>query len=218
MSALPPKCAPADLEADAYVVSHGKSGVIGVFKLAEPGSVARGQKVVVQTQRGVEVGTVLGRATLLKSRLFGAVSSGVLLRRITDADASHFANVNALALLIFEFSRAWAARACMSLEVLDVDLFFDCRQAIVQFVGNDLDTEAFAQALEGQFNLTILLENLAEPHTDGRHGCDKPDCGREAGGCSSCGTGCSSCGSSKVDLRDYFNHLRTQMEKRIPLA
>jgi hypothetical protein len=63
----------------------------------------------------------------------------------------------------------------------------------------------------------------AAPDAHEHGGCDKPDCGRTAGGgCTSCssGGGCSSCGSSKVDLRPYFSHLRDKMEAkgRIALA
>ena len=68
----------------------------------------------------------------------------------------------------------------------------------------------------------IRLENLSLPKEEHEHGgCDKPDCGRESGGgCSTCSTGggCSTCGSGKTDLREYFGHLRTKMESRIPLA
>ena len=127
---------------------------------------------------------------------------------------------------IFETSRAWAVHDGLMLEILDVDVLLDGSNAIIQFLGIDTDTEKFALALEQHFSLAIRLENLAvhEPHEEHEHGgCDKPDCGRSAGGgCSTCSTGggCSSCGSGKTDLREYFGHLRTKMEsgQRTPLA
>jgi hypothetical protein len=214
---------------DQFIVSHGKSGVLGVFTAAEALLLRRGQRVIVQTGRGVEIGAVLGPATLRQARLLGAASSGRLLRRADGADEARRADLALLEQQLFDAGRAWLERAALALDILDVDLLFDGQQALVQFVGNDADTEKLAHALEAQFRLTVRLENLAVPsvHEAEEHahgGCDKPDCGRTGGGggCTTCSTGggCSSCGSSKVDLRPYFSHLRDKLEasQRIPLA
>jgi hypothetical protein len=212
---------------DQFVVSHGKSGALGVFTADEPLTLARGQAVLVRTNRGVEIGAVLCSATLRQARILGAISSGPLLRRLTVDDEARRDELAEVEHRIFETSRAWAQRDGLALEILDVDQVFDGAQAVVQFVGKNTDTEKLAQALELHFQLAIRLENLAAPAPPAEHehgGCDKPDCGRSAdgGGCSTCSTGggCSSCGSGKTDLRDYFGHLRAKMEtdKRIPLA
>jgi len=210
---------------DQFVVSHGKSGALGVFTSSEPLILRRGQKVLVQSNRGVETGSVLCPATLLQARLLGATSSGSLLRDLTCEDEAQRDSLADIEQRIFETSRAWAARDALALEILDVDVMFDAKQAIVQFVGNETDTENLAQALEEHFALTIRLENLTAPKEEEHEhgGCDKPDCGRTAGGsggCTTCSTGggCSTCGSGKTDLKEYFGHLRTKMESRTPLA
>ena len=210
---------------DQFLVSHGKSGVGGVFTSSEPLALRRGCEVVVQTSRGVEIGAVLGPASLTQARLLGASSSGSLLRPVTLNDGAQRDGLTLQERDLFEASRARALESGLALEILDVDLLFDGQNAIVQFLGEEAETEAFAKSLEQQFRLTIRLENLALPipHEEAEPGCDKPDCGRTAGGgCTTCSTGggCSSCGTSKVDMRDYFSHLRTKMEtnQRIPLA
>jgi hypothetical protein len=105
----------------------------------------------------------------------------------------------------------------------------DGRRAVVQYLGpTETDLSALADGL-ARDNWFVLFENLAAPvpttDEEAHGGCDKPDCGRAAGGgggCTSCGTGggCSSCGGGKVDMRAYFAHLRGQMEARgrVPLA
>ena len=230
MSALPP-ISPLPLAEgpgvrtkphDQFVVSHGKSGIVGVFSADEPISLQRACQVVVQTSRGVEIGAVLGPASLRQARLLGAASTGSLLRQVTMDDEAQREALARQEHDVYEQCRA--IQAGLNLEILDVDLLFDGRNAIIQFVGADSDGEAFAQVLEQQVHLTIRLENLAMPMPpdEQEHGCDKPDCGKEAGGCTTCSTGggCSSCGSSKVDMRDYFGHLRAKLEtqNRIPLA
>ena len=217
---LPAPVAIATDERDQFVVSHGKSGVIGVFTLTEPVTVTRGDQVVIQSSRGVEIGTVLGPASIQQARLFGATSSGLLLRRVSPADEARLEELHCREQEIFDAACDCAARANLVIDVLDVDLCFDGTQAIVQFLGDDAGIEDFAHTLEERLRVTIRLENLAMPAPKEEHHCDKPDCGRESGGCTSCSTGggCSTCGSSKVDMREYFGHLRTKMEKRIPLA
>jgi hypothetical protein len=211
---------------DQFIVSHGKSGAVGVFTSERPLPLRRGGRVLIQTARGMEIGTVLCPATLHQARLLGATSSGTLLRPMTPEDDARRAELAQLAQAIFAAGRAWSARDRAAMEVLDVELLFDAQLAVVQFVGDDADSLSFAQALEQQFGVTIRLENLANPvetPDETKTGCDKPDCGRSAGGsCTSCssGGGCSSCGSGKVDLRPYFSHLREKMptQQRIPLA
>lgn len=214
---------------DQFVVSHGKSGAVGVFTAPEPLTLRRGQPVVLQTFRGVEVGTVLCPASLLQARVLGATSSGALLRPLSADDEASRADRALVEQELFDLSRSWQRRDGLDIEILDVELLFDGRKAIIQFVGAETDTAALAAGLETHFGVTVLFENLAHAAPadgeDHAHGCDKPECGRTAdggGGCTTCSTGggCSSCGSAKVDMTEYFGHLRTQMEskQRFPLA
>lgn len=217
---LPAPVAIATDEQDQFVVSHGKNGVIGVFTLTEPMTIARGDRVIVQSARGVEIGAVLGPASIRQARLFGATSTGLLLRSVSPADDARILDLKEREQDFFELARAVAMHDGIEIDILDVDLLFDGMQAIVQFVGDSDKIEAFAQRLEEELHITIRMENLAMPAPHDEHRCDKPDCGRESGGCSTCSTGggCSTCGSSKVDMREYFGHLRAKMEKRIPLT
>lgn len=227
MSALPPLAVVRPAH-DQYVVSFGKSGAVGVFTAAAPLALRRGRAVVLQTSRGLEIGSVLCPASLRQARILGAVSSGALLRPVEREDEERRDQLSALEQAIFETGRAWVSRDELPLEILDVELLFDGEQAIVQFVGEETGTEHLAASLREQFRLMVRLENLApatpssEEEPEPR--CDKPDCGRtaEGGGCTTCSTGggCSSCGSGKPDLRPYFSHLRDKMEtnQRIPLA
>jgi cell fate regulator YaaT (PSP1 superfamily) len=223
MSALPDLFVRPDA-ADQFVVSFGKSGALGVFNAPAPLVLRRGDRVVVRTQRGTEVGSVLCAATIRQARLLGATGTGDLLRPLAPTDTSRLPALQQLARELYAAARQRVLQDGLRVEILDVDMLLDGDQAIVQYVGDEAALDTFAQALERRFAVAVRLENLAvAASTDNEHGgCDKPDCGRNAGGCSTCSTGggCSSCGSAKVDLRDYFAHLRDKMEhgQRRPLA
>lgn len=221
MSAIPDLFTRPDA-ADQFVISFGKSGALGVFNAPAPLVLRRGDRVVVRTPRGVELGAVLCAATVRQARLLGATGMGELLRPLAAADAARLPALDRLAQELYAAAREQAS-ACL-VEVLDVEVLLDGAVAIVQYLGDDTNLDTFAQALESRFAIAVRLENLAQPAcaAEEHGGCDKPDCGRGAGGCSTCsaGGGCSSCGSGKVDMRDYFAHLRDKMEhhQRRPLV
>lgn len=205
---------------DHYIVSHGNSGALASFAVKERMLLSRGDRVVLDTPRGLEWGDVLGPASVRQSRLLG-LGDGVILREFTIADEVTLAAARLRAREVFEAARC-QARTC-PLEILDVEILLDGRRAFVQFLSPAADgIEEFAVRLGTSCGLEVLMENLALPVAeDADSGCGKPNCGRaEGGSCSSCGAGgCSSCGDPKVDLRAYFGHLRGQMEasQRTPL-
>jgi cell fate regulator YaaT (PSP1 superfamily) len=224
MSALPDLLARPDA-ARQYIVSFGNSGGVGVFTADEPLVLQRGARVVIRSPRGVEVGAVRCRATIGQARLLGANASGALLRVLSSDDDARLSAQRLLSQRLFERSRQQAVERGLSLDILDAEILLDGQQAVLHFVGDEPQLDDFAQALERHFDLQIRFENLAQPvahaedeHDDEHGGCGKPDCGRTeggAGGCTTCSTGggCSSCGV-KVDMRDYFGHLRDNMEKK----
>jgi hypothetical protein len=209
---------------DYFLVNHGKSGVLGSFAAPEPLPLRRGDRVVVQSLRGLEVGTVLGPASVRQSRQLGSQSSGALMRLLSPEDRGMLQRLQALEQGLFTAARQLAAELTPTLVVLDAELLFDGRHALLQTLGgDDLDVADFIARLRTACDVDVKLENLAVGHENDEHhegGCGKPDCGRSEGGCSNCGSGgCSSCGSSGVDLRPYFAHLRGAIEEahRTPL-
>jgi hypothetical protein len=210
-----------------YLVSHGSGGAVGRFAAEGPLSCRRGDRVVVESRRGLELGVVLCPTTPRHARLLADPAVGRLVRRATDADESEARRLRALANTLFEEGRRLAAERALPFEILDVELLLDGRRAVVQHLRwADCDYAPFAETLGCVHGVEILMEDLAvaaAPAEEEHGGCGEPGCGRAGGGsgCTSCGTGggCSSCGSKKVDMRDYFAHLRTQMEQkqRVPL-
>lgn len=202
---------------EQYLAQFGKTGGLGCFNVAEPMLLQRGQRVVLQSFRGVEVGSILRPATLHQARLLGSQSTGVIQRPLTADDQNWLQRLETLAQELFQVGRTLVSERGLALEILDVEVLFDGQRALLQYLcADEPPLDEFVSQLGQAFGVEVRLENLAlgQPHEEPAGGCGKPDCGKtEAGGCSSCSTGgCSSCGSSSVDLRPYFAHLRSQME------
>ncbi|HYT91439.1 MAG TPA: PSP1 C-terminal domain-containing protein [Gemmataceae bacterium] len=208
-----------------YLVSHGNSGGVGRFATAAALPCRRGDRVVVRSQRGLEMGVVLCQATPRHARLLNTAPVGELVRRAGPQDEETVARLRAAAHRLFEDSRRLAADLGLPIEILDVELLLDGKQAVVQHLQwADCDPGPLVEALVQREGFVVSLENLAlpqEPAEEAHGGCGEPGCGRaDGGGCSSCGSGgCSSCGSGKVEMTAYFAHLRAQMEEkgRVPL-
>jgi cell fate regulator YaaT (PSP1 superfamily) len=202
-------------------VSYGKSGAFGRFVPGEPLTLRRGQQVVVHTLRGLEIGTVLCPVTPSHRHSLNALAPGRLLRLLTQADRQASAAGLSLAQQLFDASRRLVHEQGLAIEILDAEVLLDGRLGLIQFLGKETsDLEGLAQRLIDEFRLEVRFENLAVPVEAPQHGCGKPDCGQASGGgCSTCSSagGCSTCGAGPVELRDYFAHLRTNMEQRKPL-
>lgn len=192
-----------------YVVTYGQGAYLGRFRAGA--ACARGDRVVVRSDRGVETGTVLERATGT-----AVAAGGEILRPVAPDDettaAAHRARVSAI---LTDAESAAAARG-LPLLFLDGEILLDGSQAILQAVHwADCDATPLFEGLSARHGLPVKLADMtAAPAT----GC--PTCGAEKSGCGSCGSGggCSSgsCSSGSVksadELTAYFAGLRRQME------
>jgi hypothetical protein len=202
-----------------YLVNHGSAGEFGRFQALVPLVCRRGERVVVSSRRGLELGVVLCEATPRHQRVLQHTPVGQLLRLATGQDEQLALQVRQRGQQLFEDGCRLAAELGLPLEVLDVDVSLDGRQAEMQFLGPvDCDPSSLAAALARDHGLFVWLHNLAAPVAEEEQGCGAPNCGRAGGGsCTNCGSGggcATGCGTGKEDVREYFAHLRAQMERR----
>ena len=212
---------------DQFVAAFGKDAALGCFAAAQASSFSRRERVLVKTPRGLEIGEILGPATLRQARLLGAQAQGDIVRPLTSTDEATVRRMHELAGELLAQSERLLLETNSELSLIDAEVFFDLRHALLHILHpNPDDLATFVETLCERTGLIVRLANLAiAPEPEPQHGCDKPDCGSGGGGCTSCSTGgCSTgCGTGSTaapDLRPYFAHLRDQMEtsQRIPLA
>lgn len=206
---------------DQFVAAFGKDAAVGCFTAAGPISLARHASVLLRTSRGLEVGRIMGPATLRQARLLGGQARGELLRELTADDDQTLQDMFRLGRRVLEEAERIAAESGMPLSLLDAEAFFDLGHAVLHILHpNPDDLAAFADTVSRRVGIAVQLVNLALP-AEPAHGCGKPDCGEggcSSGGCSTGGCG-SGCGSGSVDIAPYFAELREKMEsRRIPLA
>src|SRR4051812_2217616 len=84
LAATPAACLEVSMP-DTWIVRHGAMRFLGEFD-PEGASYSRGQEVVVRTERGQEVGTVLAPASLEALALLSEPTHGRILRTLSDHD------------------------------------------------------------------------------------------------------------------------------------
>jgi PSP1 C-terminal conserved region len=212
-----------------YLVTHGNSGDFSRFRPVPRAAYRRGDRVVVRSHQGLELGVVLCPATVDHERFLSRTALGELLRPATEEDERAADHGRSLGQRVFEDGRRLAVELSLPLEILDVEVLLDGQRAIVHHLRPvDCDYRPLVSALSRRHDVLITMENLTLPAPVGAPGgCGKPDCGKEGGGggCTDCGSGggCSagSCGkaTAKEDVAAYLLGLREQMlqDARTPL-
>jgi cell fate regulator YaaT (PSP1 superfamily) len=210
-----------------YLVSYGSAGEFGRFRPVSAVTCARGDRVVVRSHRGVELGELLCRATPGHAHFLPNTSVGQLLRPATPEDERQAERGRERGQALFADARRLATELGLPLEVVDVEVLLDGEQAIVHHLPwAEFDERDLVSVLVREHGLRVRLHSLRTvPEAAAEeHGCGRPDCGRtEGGGCSTCGSGggCSTCGAAKPEeVRAYFAALRGRMEQqsnRVPL-
>jgi cell fate regulator YaaT (PSP1 superfamily) len=167
-------------------------GHVGRFAAVDATRFPRGSRVVVRTERGLEIGEVLAPPA---DDSPDAADDGVVLRGMTIEDELLAARL--------ERNRRAALDACQSrldelglaVPLVDVEHLFDGQSLVFYFLGSaDPRLETITAELAELYEAKVQFRAFAETVNTG---CG-PGCGTEAAtgaGCSSCSTGCAVAGA-----------------------
>jgi hypothetical protein len=204
-----------DLE---FLLSYGRLGDFGRFRSARPLACRRGDRAVLRTHRGTEVGEVLREATPHHAAFLPNTSVGQLIRLFTPDDEQDLVRSRERGQALFVRAAAAGRELELPLEVIDAEVLFDGKHGVLHLLRwEECDVRPFVSSLSREFDLHIALADLAgKPAVEEEPaGCGREGCG--GGNCSSCGSGggCSTCGSHKPEaVQEYFAGLREKMEER----
>jgi len=205
-----------------YLLNYGGVGDFGRFRPVRPLTCRRGDRVVVRSHRGLELGVVLCEAREGHAQFLPNTTVGQLLRQAGPEDEEAVARMMARGQQIFAAGRRLAAELELPVEIVDVEVLLDGEQAILHYLSwEEFDPRDLVSTLSREHDVRIVLHSLAAKAEE--HGCGRPDCGQTegGGGCGTCGSGggCSTCGVAKPDdVQAYFTGLREEMHReRTPL-
>jgi hypothetical protein len=183
-----------------YLLTYGNVGDFGRFRLAEPLTCRRGDRVVVRSSRGQELGVVMRPATPGIGHLLANLFVGQILRLATDGDLQLAERMQRRSQRLFEDGCRLVRELDLPMQLLDAEVLLDGRQAVLHYLRwTDCDPRPLMDPLAQRYHVLVTLHDLALPSTPddlepAEHaGCGAHGCG--GGGCGSCSTrNCASCG------------------------
>jgi cell fate regulator YaaT (PSP1 superfamily) len=200
-----------------YLVSYGLAGDFGRFRSLTALDCRRGDRVVVRSHRGLEVGHVLLPATARHAMFLPNTTLGQLVRVMTADDERQQEDLRERGRRLFARAIDLADEQELPLEVIDAEVLLDGEHAAVHLLRwSESDVRPLISTLSREFALHIQIADLSRPKEEEHHGCGREGCGQN-GGCGSCGSGggCGSCGAETGSaLKTHFAQLREQMEQR----
>lgn len=198
------------------LVRYGRPGFVGRFRTAV--ALARGDRVVIRSQRGMELGEVL------LATADGTAADGDVVRLAGPEDEATAAASDERGRELL--AAAESTGADLPLAFVDAEVTLDGVAILHALPWDACDATELLDSLGAKSGLTVRLLDLSRtpvPEEPASKGCGKPGCGTESGGCSSgsCGTGSGGCSTgscsrgavkSADELTAHFADLRQKME------
>src|SRR3954453_17502444 len=107
-----------------YIARHGAMRFLGEFAASEGAAYARGDPVVVRTERGLELGEILCEASERAVRLIAEPTGGQVVRRQSEQDQAESARLRQAELREFETCNRFIAARKLQMELVDVEHLF----------------------------------------------------------------------------------------------
>ncbi len=182
----------------AYLIRYGVMGHVARFRATRQCGVSlgRGQAVVIQTDRGIELGEVL--VLLDQPASAPSIDQQSVLRPAGPEDLARSRHAESIRGDRFALCQRVLREGDWPWELVDVEPMLDDRATVLHYLGPH---QLEAATLRARFRMTcdfdVVLEPVgidAESEGEGEAWEDDPHGGHEHGGCGSCGSG-GGCGS-----------------------
>jgi cell fate regulator YaaT (PSP1 superfamily) len=120
-----------------WIVRHGAMRFLGVFDPEQDEGYARGQEVILRTERGHEVGTLLCPSTPELLASLPEPTSGRIIRRMTAADQAHRARLRDWERQEMRLCEQFVAQRRLQMELVDVEHLFGGERIIFYFLSEN---------------------------------------------------------------------------------
>lgn len=117
-----------------FLVRHGAMRFIGEFTTSAEATWQRQQRVIVRTERGTELGTILGPATERARQFLVEPTSGQILRSATPDDLAHEARLQTLQRRAYELAQRFIQQRALQMKLVDVEQLFGGERIIFYFL------------------------------------------------------------------------------------
>ncbi len=161
-----------------YIVRFGKMRTLGVFNASGSEKFARGEEVILRTDRGLEAGQVLCEATSHAMKQLKNPPRGRIQRRLSDSDRLEIARIHQLERREFDLCRKHVAELGLKMKLVDVEHIFGGERILVYYVADGrVDFRQLVKILAGEFQTRIEMRQIGA-RDEAKLLADYGDCGK----------------------------------------
>ena len=161
-----------------YIVRHGAMRLLGEFTPADGSAYDRGQRVVVRTERGLELGDVLCPSTPQAIGYLPEPTRGDLLRRMTEDDLCREQTLRANTGKQFDTAARLVTDHKLQMQLVDVEPIFGGERLVFYFLAEKrVDFRELVRAMAREFQTRIELRQIGV-RDEAKLKADYGDCGK----------------------------------------
>jgi cell fate regulator YaaT (PSP1 superfamily) len=145
----------------SYVVRYGATRFLGVLTASGGREYRRGNRVIVRTDRGLEVGDVLCEATPEAQAHLKEPGTGQILREMTVEDVNEAARIQKYTREEMEICQKHVTRLDLKMELVAVEHIFGGERIVVYYLAeNRVDFRELVKTLAGEFQTRIEMRQI----------------------------------------------------------
>jgi cell fate regulator YaaT (PSP1 superfamily) len=161
-----------------YIARHGVMRFLGEYEAMGDALYARGQEVVVRSERGLEIGHVLCEATAQAVQLLAEPTRGQIIRGLTDADRTDLDRVRNTEVGEFETCKRFIAQRKLQMELVDVEHLFGGERIVFYFLAEKrVDFRELVKDLAREYRTRIEMRQIGV-RDEAKLLADYGDCGK----------------------------------------
>lgn len=163
----------------AYIVRHGQMRFLGIFEAHPPVSeLARGQPVILRTERGLESGETLCPATPEAIAAIPEPTRGQILRPAGPDDLDKIAQLRDLQAAEYDSASQLILQHKLPMQLVDVEHLFGGERIIFYFLSeNRVDFRDLVKSMAREFHARIELRQIGV-RDEAKLLADYGDCGK----------------------------------------
>jgi cell fate regulator YaaT (PSP1 superfamily) len=163
--------------ASSWIVRHGAMRFLGEF-VPESDEFARGQEVVVRTDRGLEVGQVLCPTTPRAVEMIAEPTHGRILRLLNDSDRAERERLREAERRAMEACAGFVQQRRLQMELVDVEHLFGGERIIFYFLAEKrVDFRELVKDLAREYQTRIEMRQIGV-RDEAKLLADYGDCGK----------------------------------------
>ena len=161
-----------------YITRYGSMRLLGVLATRSEDQYARGDRVVVRTNRGLETGEVLREASENAIKQMKNPSNGQILRRMSLEDSAELERLQDQQKDYFKRSQQIVSRLELKMELAEVEKLFGGERLIIYYISEDrVDFRELVKELAAEFQMRIEMRQIGV-RDEAKLLADYGDCGK----------------------------------------